>query len=116
MPKEMILPLIMRWAHVLAAIVAVGGSIYMRFVLMPVAASVLEEEPHKRLRAALTRLWQRFVHACILLFLVSGFYNYLAVTRLNHVSQPLYHALFGIKFLLALGVFALALILTSNQT
>jgi len=108
-----LLPLLMRWTHILAAIVALGGSIYVRFVLMPSAQQVLDDKTHAELRTAVTRRWMRFVHTCILLFLVSGFYNYLAVQAPAHQGQSIYHMLFGIKFLLAVVVFALAIALTS---
>ena len=107
------LPLVMRWIHILSAIVALGGAIFIRFVMMPSAQQVLEDETHAKLRAAITRRWMKFVHTCILLFLISGFYNYLVVLRPIHDGQAIYHALFGIKFLLALVVFALAVALTS---
>jgi len=106
-------PLLMRWMHILAAITAVGGSIFLRFVLIPSAERVLDEATHAKLRASVIGRWQKLVHLCILLFLISGFYNYLLITRHDHAGQALYHALFGIKFLLALGVFALAVALTS---
>lgn len=108
-----LLPLVMRWMHILAAIVALGGSIFIRFVLQPSAKQVLDDKTHADLRAAVTRRWMRFVHTCILLFLVSGFYNYLAIQAPAHKGQSIYHMLFGIKFLLALVVFALAIALTS---
>ena len=108
-----IVALCMRWAHILSAIVALGGSIFIRFVLMPSAQSVLDEKTHGELRNAVTRRWMKFVHTCILLFLISGFFNYLVITRHDHQGQAIYHMLFGIKFLLALVVFALAVALTS---
>lgn len=108
--------LIMRWAHIFAAVIAVGGAIFLRFVLMPSAQASLDDAAHARLRSALIGRWQKFVHTCVLLFLVSGFYNYLAITRFEHEGQPLYHMLFGIKFLLALAVFALAVALTSLKS
>lgn len=107
------LPLVMRWMHILAAITAVGGSIFLRFVLIPAAERALEDSAHAKLREMVIGRWQKLVHLCILLFLVSGFYNYLVITRHDHAGQALYHALFGVKFLLALGVFALAVALTS---
>lgn len=108
------LPLLMRWMHILAAIIAVGGSFFMRLVLMPSVKAALSDETHQQLRDALIPRWRRVVHTCIALFLISGFYNYLVVTRPLHADQPIYHALFGIKFLLALAVFALAIVLTSS--
>jgi uncharacterized membrane protein len=109
------LALAARWAHILSAIVAVGGTVFARFVLMPAAAQTLDDDAHGNLRLTLTARWQKIIHVCILLFLLSGFYNYLAITRFQHVDQPLYHMLFGIKFLLALAVFVLAVGLTSNK-
>ena len=108
-----LLPLIMRWIHILSAIVALGGSIFARFVLMPSAQQVLDDKAHAELRAAVTKRWMKFVHTCILLFLVSGFYNFIAIQAPDHKGQSIYHMLFGIKFLLALAVFALAVALTS---
>ena len=105
--------IVMRWMHISAAIVAIGGSAFLRLVLIPVAERTLPEEAHAELRTGVIRRWQKFVHTCILLFLVSGLYNYFFITSHDHVQQPLYHALFGVKFLLALGVFAIAVALTS---
>ena len=116
MNPDLILPIVMRWLHIFAAIVAVGGSIFLRFVLAPVAKATLEPETHIKLRENVSLRWMKFVHTCILLFLVSGFYNYLVITAPQHPDQPLYHALFGTKFLLALVVFALAIVLTSSKS
>jgi len=109
------LAVVSRWAHILAAIVMLGGSIFLRFVLMPSVTEVYGQEGHQRLRPVLMRRWRRAVHACIALFLVSGFYNYLVVTAPRHAGQPLYHALFGVKLLLALVVFFLASVLVSGR-
>ncbi|NUM53111.1 MAG: hypothetical protein HUU46_05655 [Candidatus Hydrogenedentes bacterium] len=111
--SDLVLPLIMRWAHILAAIVAVGGAVFVRFVLMPSAQQTLDDKTRAELRAAVTRRWMKFIHTCILLFLISGFYNYLVIQAPAHKGQSIYHMLFGIKFLLALVVFALAIALAS---
>lgn len=108
-----VIVLLMRWAHILSAIVAVGGSFFMRMVLMPAANAALSDDEHAKLRPVLVKRWQKVIHVCILLFLISGFYNYLVVTSPMHQGQPLYHMLFGIKFLLAMLVFFLAIVLTS---
>lgn len=105
---------VMRWVHVLTAIVVVGGVIFMRLVLAPVSRAQLDPAAGQQLREAIMGRWRKVVHAGILLFLVSGLYNYFFVTRYAH-EAPVYHMLFGIKFLLALVVFALALMLTSSK-
>lgn len=115
MTEVSLIPLVMRWLHVISAIVATGGAIFSLFVLLPAAGKVLQPADRDQLAEAVRTRWQRFIHAAILFFLISGFYNYLTITRFQHADQPLYHALFGVKFLLALVVFALALALTSSR-
>lgn len=115
MDATLLLPVILRWMHMLAAIVTVGGSFYILFVLAPLAGPTLGEEAAARLREALRKRWMMLVHASIALLIFSGFYNYLAITRFQHQGQALYHMLFGIKFLLALGVFFFAVALTSSS-
>ena len=46
------LTLIARWAHMVAAIVLVGGLLYARLVLLPAQAETLEEPVTSRLRGA----------------------------------------------------------------
>lgn len=115
MTAEMALPLLMRWIHVGTAIVLVGGLIFYRLVFVPVVTKVLSDEEREKLRVPLMRRWKMYIHPPVILFLVSGFYNYIFVTSGNHEGQGLYHALFGVKFLLALGVFALGIIMTSTM-
>lgn len=116
MTAEIAMPLLMRWLHVGTAIVVVGGLVFYRLVFVPIADKVLSDEEREKLREPLMRRWKIFIHASIILFLISGFYNYIYVTSAQHEGQGLYHALFGLKFLLALGVFALAIIMTSTMT
>ena len=115
MTAEIALPLLMRWIHVGTAIVLVGGLVFYRLVFVPIADRVLSDEEREKLREPLMRRWKMFIHPPIILFLVSGFYNYIYVTSGQHEGQGLYHALFGLKFLLSLGVFALAIIMTSTM-
>lgn len=109
------LELVMRWTHILSAITLLGGSIFFRFVLMPAANRILDAETHERLRPAIVGRWKKFVMVLILLFLVSGFYTYIAVGVPAHKGgDGTYHMLFGIKFLLAMVVFLLVSLLTGR--
>ncbi len=103
---ELWLNLISRWTHIGTAIVILGGSIFLRFVLTPAAADLPEAE-HLALRQRVLARWKRCVHGGIALFLLSGFYNYFRAMPL-HKGEGLYHALLGIKMLLAFAVFLLA--------
>jgi len=107
MDNEQLLPLISRIVHVATAIVLVGGSVFMRFALMP-AAEELAEADHDGLRERVLSRWRRFVHGGIALLLASGLYNYLVVMRPAHQGDGKYHMLVGIKILLALVLFFLA--------
>ncbi len=95
-----------RVTHIGTAIALVGGSLFMLLVLFP-AAKLLASDAHDSLAAGITARWKRFVHLGILLFLVSGFYNYFRAMP-NHRGDGLYHAIIGSKMLLALGIFFIA--------
>lgn len=108
------LTVISRIVHVATAIVLVGGSVFTLLVLIP-AAKMIPAETEQTLRKAVTSRWKRFVHLGVLLFLISGFYNYyLAFER--HDGDGTYHMLMGIKMLLAFGVFFLASALVGRSS
>ena len=109
-----ILPLISRWTHVLLAVIAVGGVFYARVILLPSVRESLDDEQAKALKQAIAGRWRKVVMIAVALLLASGLYNYFAVTRHLHTGQGLYHMLFGIKFLLAMGVFFLASVLSGR--
>lgn len=116
MTSELAIALIMRWVHIFTAIVVVGGVLFYLLIYLPAARKALSEEERAKLWEPLMRRWKMFIHPPIILFLVSGFYTYLFVTRFDHEGQGIYHALFGMKFMLALGVFALGIIVTSTMS
>ncbi|MGE3315890.1 MAG: hypothetical protein AB7O26_12325 [Planctomycetaceae bacterium] len=95
-----------RWFHVGMAIVLLGGSVFMRFVLIP-AAEPMPEADHAALRERIMGRWRKFLHAGIGLLLITGVFNYMRQIPL-HKGDGLYHALMGIKMLLAIAVFFLA--------
>lgn len=99
--------ILFRWMHVGTAIVLVGGTCFLRFVLAPAAAQLSDEE-HAKLKELVMKKWKMFVHIGIVLFLVSGFYNFIVVQVPRHRGDSLYHALIGIKILLALAIFFFA--------
>jgi hypothetical protein len=104
----------LRWAHILAAMVAVGGLFYARFGLLP-AMQLLDEATREKLHDGIRRRWLPWVIGAITLLLASGLANFLIFNDAAQawedgtwMKQTKYHALFGVKFLLALGVFYLA--------
>jgi hypothetical protein len=116
------LALILRLMHILAAITAVGGTIFARFALFPVAEAMPNEE-RKRLHEAVRVRWARLVYLSILFLLVSGLVNFgmfIIAARdwgdeWRSIYNRTYQILFGIKFILALAIFALASILAGRS-
>jgi len=99
---------ISRIVHIGTAIVVVGGSVFLRCVLLPAVKSMSPAE-HDQLRARVLGIWKKFVHGGIALFLLSGGINYAKViVEHSHKGDGLYHGLLGTKILLALAVFFIA--------
>jgi uncharacterized membrane protein len=113
MDGNQIIALVSRWLHVGTAIVLLGGTIFMRFVLLP-AAMKLATDAHDTLRGHLMARWKFVVHAGVALLLATGLYNYIAVTMPVHKGDGLYHALIGVKILIALGIFFVAEVLVGK--
>ena len=88
--------LISRWIHIASAVALLGGVIFARHVLTSQAETEL-----------LTRYAKTFQLASAGL-LLSGLYNF--VMKMSKVPAG-YHGVFGIKFLLAMHVFAVASLL-----
>jgi uncharacterized membrane protein len=110
-----LLGILFLWLHILAAITAVGGTIFMRGALLP-SVSVLADDQRKALHEAVRSRWVKFVMGAILFLLVSGFYNFIMkLDRIPAESKALYHGLFGTKFLIALVIFFIASALTGRS-
>jgi len=108
--------LLLRWAHILAAIVAMGGLVFARFALVP-ALSDIDATTRDRIHDAIRRRWLPWVIGAITVLLASGLANFLLFNgRVKAegwadgawMRQTSYHALFGAKFLLAMVAFYFA--------
>jgi uncharacterized membrane protein len=107
-----VLNLVFRWLHILAAITAVGGTIFARFVVFP-ALEPLPAEQRSSIHAAMRARWSKIVAAAIGFLLISGLYNF-GVLVATYKLPRWYHPVFGIKFLLALAIFMLASLLSGR--
>ncbi len=113
---SLLVTFVSRWLHVASAIVLLGGSLFILLVLMPAARNIADAE-RTSLHEGVMGRWRKIVGAAILLLLLTGFYNYLAVNVPLQRESPthgMYHALMGTKILLSLGVFFLASALTGR--
>lgn len=106
--------LVSRWIHISTAIVAIGGFVFVRFVLFPAAAQSLDADQDERLREAVRRRWARFVHVCIALLLLTGSINFAILAIPPKIAPLPYHPIFGVKLAAALGIFFIASVLVGR--
>ena len=102
-----VLFVLMRWLHISSVATLIGGMIFGRMV-MSQAAEGLSPDSRESLLDKAAALYRPLVFTAMGGLLISGTYNIL--TNLGHT--PLYHMLLGIKFLLVLHVFAVAILIT----
>lgn len=105
--------LLSRWLHILSAVTAGGGVLFMKFALHP-ASETLPEDARGALREAVRSRWSKVVHAAVAVLLVTGFYNFFLNLRTYELPK-VYHPIFGVKFLLAMGVFFLGIVLVGRS-
>ncbi len=101
MPDEIAIPL--RWLHIASMTTLLGGIVFWRMVLARAGVDDTRGAFTERIAAAFRPL----VFASITGLVISGFVNYLAMP--GHTK--LYHAMLGIKLLLALHVFAVSILI-----
>lgn len=107
------LALLSRVAHTTCGATLLGGLIFLRCVVAPRAADA--EDPAQALYADRRKSWGLIVAVASLLLLVSGFYNFFSINAAYDNLPKLYHPLFGVKFLLAIGVMFLAAALAGKS-
>lgn len=98
----------MRWLHIAAAVAGLGGAMMMRLVVVP----ALDRTPEGA--AVLDTMrpgFKRLMHSAIGVLLLTGIYNYVvvAVPRVRESGLAGYHGVMGVKILLSLALFGIAL-------
>jgi putative copper export protein len=77
------------------------------------ALAPLPSENRDALHAAMRSRWSRIVAAAIAFLLVSGLYNFMMIAVQYRVPRW-YHPVFGVKFLAAFAIFAIASLLAGK--
>jgi uncharacterized membrane protein len=102
----------LRMLHIVSAMTAVGGMVFIRFALLP-ALQMLDEGARASLHETIRKRWAMLVHIAITVLLVSGLVNYfLFMSQYKTWGETWktafsmqYNMFFGIKFLIALAMF-----------
>src|SRR5258708_679667 len=103
--------LIVRAAHILAASAWVGGSIFYLIVVLP---ALRLAAPVPALAAQIASLFRRMVNICIGVLLLTG--AYLTFDRLTQTTLGWpYLVVLGIKIVVAIGMFVLAIYLGQSN-
>src|SRR5579883_1722664 len=105
MPALNVVAVFFRFLHVLSAITLLGGVMAWRFAAIP-SEGALTPDTRAKVGNAAAAAWKPWVLTAVAGLIISGIYNFLHKTGLT----PTYHAIFGIKILLALHVFAAAIL------
>ena len=109
---DLVIPYLARWIHIASAITLMGGMIFAAVAWLPALAG-----PDKQsISDAIALRFRPWLVLSIVGLLASGFYNYMRHATAKDVPT-MYHMVFGMKFLLALHVFAVGWIsLNSGNT
>jgi uncharacterized membrane protein len=108
--------LALRWLHLVAAMTVVGGTIFMRFALVPSVTELTDEE-RKSLHEKIRSRWAILVAASVAFLLISGLTNFVLFLNESKTApwdqwsltyNSLYQFVFGAKFALAMVVFFIA--------
>jgi putative copper export protein len=105
-----VLFVLMRWLHFASMATLVGGILFGRLV-MTSSLSALAPDARDAFADRAAARYRPFVLTAIVGLIVSGTYNLLT----NPGHTPKYHMLLGIKLLLVLHVFAVALLITQPK-
>jgi uncharacterized membrane protein len=98
--------LVLRWFHIFAGMTAVGGLVYLRFVMLPTLAG-FDAGQRAKLEDGLRQRWSKVVAAAIGVLLISGLANFMITVKFYEVPKW-YHSIWGTKFLLAMVIFFLS--------
>lgn len=104
--------LVLRWFHILAGMTAVGGMIFLRCVLVP-SVGAISSESFQSLHGQMRPRWSKIVAAAVGTLLVTGLVNYF-INRDLYQLPKWYHALWGVKFLIALVIFFISSVLAGK--
>lgn len=115
MDSDFAIDLALRYLHIFAAIAAVGGTFFARLALLPAMEETLSPDIRSKLHSAIRGRWSKVVAASIAFLLISGLINYIFRISGRFDVPRWYHPVFGVKFLLALGVFFIASVLSGRS-
>ena len=108
-----IVSLVLRWFHILSGMVAVGGMVFLRFVVVP-SIGAISTDSFKSLHGQMRPRWAKIVAAAIGTLLITGLINFVITVKLYDVPKW-YHMVWGIKFLIAMVIFFISSVMAGRS-
>lgn len=102
-----VLIVILRWLHIIPAAIAIGGTLFMRFVL-PAAIRPLADHQQQEVFLRARRIFKIMLHASILFLIISGVINSIRFYPQYVQHRPLAIALWHTHMFLAVIVFVIS--------
>jgi uncharacterized membrane protein len=103
---DFIITYLARYIHIASAITLMGGMFFAVIAWLP-ALRMLPGPNQQPISDAIAARFRPWLVAAILGLTVTGFYNYYR-HAVRHDVPPMYHMVFGMKFVLVLHVFAVS--------
>jgi len=110
-----IVVVMLRWMHIVAAALVIGGLFFMQ-VILPAGLSLLAPEQREAVFLRCRRGFKMTVHPAILLILVSGVYNSIGNFPAYKANPALLHGLWGMHMLLGAIAIGISIWLLAGRT
>ena len=104
-----------RVCHILGAIILIGGVFYIRTIISPTSTAP-GTAPVDQLFGGRRAAWAKWVGIATGLLIFSGFFNFYMIMKQNERMAWSYNMIFGLKFIAAVVVFALAALLAGRTS
>jgi uncharacterized membrane protein len=109
-----VLVILSRWLHVMAAVLAIGGTFFMR-VILPLGLAQADAASRDAVFLRCRRAFKMVIHICVLLLLLTGAFNTWRNWGDYRLDRPLMHALWGPHMLLGVTAMVIALLLLAPK-
>src|SRR2546429_2256966 len=103
-----------RWVHVMSAVLAIGGTFFMR-VILPKGLAEADAASREAVFLRCRRIFKMLIHTCILLLILSGAFNSWLNWNDYRLNRPLMHGIWGPHMFLGLVAMAIAIALLPGK-
>jgi uncharacterized membrane protein len=109
-----VMVILSRWLHVMSAILAIGGTFFMR-VILPLGLAQADAASREAVFLRCRRVLKMLIHTCILFLLLTGAFNTWRSWGDYKLNAALLHGLWGSHMLLGLLAMVIALVLLAPK-